>query len=295
MATVLVLGATGYAGRHLVHALHDAGHRVRVVVRDRDRALRPGANGAPSLAGAVEEWVLCPELGSEVDASIVTGIDHVVSALGVTRQRADPCDVDFALNLRFLELAEQSAVRTFQYLGVQNAASGTSALVRAKHAFTQVLRRSDVTAQIINPSAYFSDLTAVYRMARRGLAMGVRDGGVRLTPIHGADLADFCVSVLDGPAGRWDVGGPEVLTYRQIVRVAFAAAGTTERYLPIPGPALRAGTAVADRVGPRVSSLTRFLLEGLSTDATGELVGTRRIRDHFAALAASERPRRLGA
>lgn len=287
--TTLVLGATGYAGRHLVNALHAAGHRVRVVVRDRGRALGPGAVGAPSLAGVVEEWVVSPELGAEVDASVVTGIDRVVSALGVTRQRADPWDVDFALNLRFLELAESSDVRTFQYLGVQNAASGTSALVRAKHAFTHALRRSDVTAQIINPSAYFSDLSAVYRMARRGLAVGVRDGGARLTPIDGADLADFCVSVLDGPAGEWDVGGPQVLTYREIVREAFTAAGTRERYVPIPGPVVTAGTAVADRLGPRASALTRFLLDSISTDSIGERVGTRALRDHFASLAADER------
>ena len=289
MARVLVFGATGYAGRHLVTALHDAGHRVRVVVRDRDRALGPGAVGAPPLAGAVKEWVVSSQFGAEVDASTVTGVDHVVSALGVTRQRADPWDVDFALNLRFLELAESSDVRTFLYLGVQNAERGTSALVRAKHAFMEVLKRSHLVAQLVNPSAYFSDLTAVYRMARRGLAVGVREGSARLTPIHGADLADFCVSVLDGPAGEWDVGGPEVLTYRQIVREAFAVAGTTERYLPIPGPAVRAGTAVADRMGPRVSSLTRFLLEGIDADSVGEQVGTRTLRDHFASLAADER------
>ena len=289
MARVLVFGATGYAGRHLVRALHDAGHRVRVVVRDRTRALEPGAFGAPSLAGAVEERVVSPEFGPELDASIVTGIDHVVSALGVTRQKADPWDVDFALNLRFLKLAESSDVRTFLYLGVQNAERGTSALVRAKHAFMEVLKRSHLVAQLVNPSAYFSDLTEVYRMARRGLAVGVRDGGARLTPIHGADLADFCVSVLDGPAGEWDVGGPQVLTYREIVREAFAAAGTKERYVPIPGPVVTAGTTVADRLGPRASALTRFLLDSISTDSIGERVGTRAFRDHFASLAADER------
>ena len=73
------------------------------------------------------------------------------------------------------------------------------------------------------------------------------------------------------------------------MREAFAVAGTTERYLPIPGPAVRAGTAVADRMGPRVSSLTRFLLEGIDADSVGEQVGTRTLRDHFASLAADER------
>ncbi|WP_169558785.1 NmrA family NAD(P)-binding protein [Yaniella halotolerans] len=41
---VLVLGATGYAGRYLVQRLHNAGYRIRAVVRDQQRALAPGRN-----------------------------------------------------------------------------------------------------------------------------------------------------------------------------------------------------------------------------------------------------------
>jgi uncharacterized protein YbjT (DUF2867 family) len=281
--TVLVVGATGYVGRHVVARLHDDGYRVRVVVRDKARAQAPGAYGSPALASRVDDWVVAPR-GDQVDASAMAGVDHVVSALGVTRQKADPWAIDFLLNLHYLRLAEERAVGSFLYVGVMNAATGTSGVSRAKYAFMEALSRSRVAPQIVDPSGYFSDLTEILDLARRGMAFGLGDGEVRLSPIHGADLAEFCVSRLPGGAGTWDVGGPEVLTYREIVRTAFDAAGRTPRYVRVPGALASSGIWVADRIGPRAGSLTRFFLEGMRTDSVGVPFGSRTLRDYYASV-----------
>ncbi|MDN5732033.1 MAG: SDR family oxidoreductase [Yaniella sp.] len=280
---VLVLGATGYAGRHIVRQLHDGGYRVRAVVRDKQRALETGAYDAPALHGRVDEWIVSSD-GSQLDASIMTEVDHVVSALGVTRQQADPWTVDFLLNLHYLKLAEQQDVKTFMYIGVMNAATGTSTVSRAKHAFMEALGRSSVRAQIVNPSAYFSDLTEVFNVARRGMAFGLGNGSVQLSPIHGADLADFCLAKLSDDAGTWDVGGPEVLTYRQVVQLAFQTLGRKERYLPIPGVVASSAVWLTDRVSPRAASLMRFFLEGIQTDSVGALHGHRTLGEYYASL-----------
>ena len=55
---ILVVGASGYVGRHIVEQAHRRGHRVRAVVRDKARAESAGAWGAPSLADRVDEWSL---------------------------------------------------------------------------------------------------------------------------------------------------------------------------------------------------------------------------------------------
>ncbi|MEL7975835.1 NAD(P)H-binding protein [Isoptericola sp. F-RaC21] len=280
----LLVGATGYVGRHLAERLHGDGYVVRAVVRDRGRAAAPGAHGAPGLGALVDEWVVAPKGAADLGADVMAGVDRVVSALGVTRQKADPWDVDFRQNLRYLELAEQVGVDSFLYVGVMNAASGTSGVSRAKHAFMEALARSHVAPQIVNPSGYFSDLTEIYDLARRGMAFGLGDGDVRLSPIHGADLAEFCVSRLaDGP-GSWDVGGPEVLTYRDVVRIAFDALGKTPRYVSVPRRAASAAVWASDRVSPRAGSLTRFFLEGMQTDSVGEPHGTHTLRDYYATL-----------
>lgn len=166
---VVVAGATGYVGRHLVVGLSDRGYRVRAIVRSRTRAERPGAYGAPSLTGHVAEW--CE--GDVIDPGFVVGLcdgaDRVVSALGVTRQKASPWDVDYLANLRLLHEAEQGSVRSFLYINVMHADSGRSLILRSKAAFTQVLNRSSVSHQIINPSGYFSDVGDFLAMARSGV------------------------------------------------------------------------------------------------------------------------------
>ncbi|WP_418908172.1 SDR family oxidoreductase [Glutamicibacter endophyticus] len=280
----LVVGATGYVGRFLVARLRAQGFIIRVVVRDQDRAMATGSFGAPPLEGLVDEWVVARD-ASELGTPVVDGVHHVFSALGVTRQKADPWDIDFRLNLRYLELAEEARVDSFLYVGVMNAAEGTSALMRAKYAFMQALKRSKVAGQIVNPSGYFSDLTEIFELTRRGLAVGLGDASVRLSPIHGADLAEFCVQRLSYGAGSWDVGGPEALSYREIVELAAEAAGKTPRYVAVPHALASCATWVADRMGPRSGSLTRFFIEGMQRDSVGELHGSRTLRSYYVSLA----------
>lgn len=281
---VLVAGATGYVGRHIIARLHDDGFVVRAAVRDRARAAAPGAYGAPALEGLVDEWVLAPGGAADLHPQAMADVDHVVSALGVTRQNADPWAIDFLLNLRYLELAELSDTESFLYVGVMNTSTGSSAVSRAKHAFMEALSRSRVSPQIVNPSGYFSDLTEIYDLAKRGMAFGLGDGSVRLSPIHGADLADFCVSHIGSGAGTWDIGGPEMLTYRDIVRLAFEAADRKPRYTRVPQPLASAAVWTADRISPRAGSLTRFFLDGMQTDSVGEPHGTHKLADYFSSL-----------
>lgn len=288
---VLVVGATGYVGRHLVARLHEEGYLVRAVVRDGRRALERGGFGAPELAGRVDELLEAPDGGASLGADVMADVDHVISALGVTRQKADPWLVDFRLNLHYLELAEQRGVASFVYVGVMHADSGTSAVSRSKHAFMEALARADVGPRVVNPSGFFSDLTEVFEMAQRGMAVGLGDGSVRLSPIHGADLAEFCVSRLGQDPGSWDVGGPEVLTYRQVVETAFDVVGRKGRYVGFPCALTSPAVWLADRAGPRASSLARFFVDGLQIDSVGINTGTRTIREYYESLAHGEHKR----
>lgn len=280
---VLVVGATGYAGRYVVQRLHDDGYRVRAVVRDKQRALAEGAYDAPSLDGLVDEWIVVRD-PSLLDASIMTDVDHVVSTLGVTRQKADPWTIDFRMNLHLLALTEQQNVESFLYVGVMHASSGTSAVARAKHAFMEVLSRSAIRSQIVNPSAYFSDLTEVFHLARRGLAFGIGTGNAQLSPIHGTDLASFCVDKLCDDAGTWNVGGPEVFTYRQIVELAFETLGRRPRYIGIPPAVTSSAVWLTDRVSPRAASLARFFFDGIGTDSIGIPHGEHTLGQYYASL-----------
>jgi len=278
---ILVIGATGYLGRHLVTELKRRAYRVRVLVRSRERAQADGPFGSPALTDLVDEWIIGDVTDPEITAGICDGVDRVVSSLGVTRQKADPWDIDFRGNLAVLRDAERAKIRSFGYVGVLHSETGTSATMRAKTAFSEVVRRSSVAAQIINPSGYFSDLTDLLTMARAGMSLHLGTGETKLNPIHGADLAHFIADRVPDAPGRWDVGGPDILTYRQLEELAFNAVGKKPHSIGVPGQVLRSAEWIADRISPRISNLTRFFGEGLATDAVGLPTGTHHIAEYF--------------
>lgn len=284
--TIVVAGATGYVGRHVVEELDERGYRVRALVRSRERAEAVGAFGAPSLRGRVAEWRTVDYAHPDSIAGVCEGADRVVSALGVTRQKASPWNIDFLGNLRVLEDAERHGLRSFAYVNVVHSDSGTSLTMRSKYAFSQVLSRSAVAPQIVNPSGYFSDVSDFLRMAQRGVGFTLGDGSVRLNPVHGADLAAFVVDRMAGPAGCWDVGGPDTFTYRELEQLVFRIAGRRPHILRVGTGTAHGIEWIADRGSPRLGNLARFFLESLTLDAVGEPIGDRHLEPYLRSLAA---------
>ena len=285
MDRVVVAGASGYLGRHLVVELARRGHSVRALVRSRDRAEELGPFGSPSLSGCVADWAVGPVTDPAFVTGVCAGADRVISALGVTRQKASPWDVDFLANLHLLQDAELAGLRSFLYVNVLHAASGRSMILRAKAAFAAVLERSALAHQIVNPSGYFSDISDFLAMARVGMVVLPPAKNVRVAPIHGADLARFCVDHLGDTSGSWDVGGPDVFTYPEIGRMALAAVGWEGRMVTLPRAVLAGVVWVASRLGERPRDLAQFFAEGLTQDAVAERFGDHHLADHFAELA----------
>lgn len=282
--TVVVAGATGYLGRHVVTSLDAGGYRVRALVRSRERAEAAGAFGSPGLRDHVAEWRIVDYEDPETLQDVCQGASRVISALGVTRQKASPWNIDFLGNLRLLADAERHQTASFLYVNVLHCDSGTSLTMRAKHAFSQVLCRSSVAGQIVNPSGYFSDITDFLFLARKGVGFTLGSGQARVNPIHGADLADFIVQRLAGPAGSWDVGGPDIFTYRELEELAFRIAGRRPHLFPLGAGITRPMLWVADRSSPRLGNLARFFLESLAVDAVGTPTGERRLEPYLRSL-----------
>lgn len=283
---IVVAGATGYAGRNIVAALAARGHRVRALVRSQERAEQPGAFDAPSLRGLVEEWRIVDFAKPETVQGVCEGADRVVSALGVTRQKADPWDIDFLGNLSVLEDAELHGLESFLYVNVLNVDSGTSLTMRSKYAFTQALKRSAVAGQLVNPSGYFSDATDFLRMAQKGIGFTLGSGEARFNPIHGEDLAAFAVDRMAGPAGSWDIGGPDIFSYAELEHLCFEIVGKRPRVMRVGDGLGRVVEWAADRTSPQAGNLARFFLESLAIDGVGEAVGAHRLRPYFEAVQA---------
>ena len=280
MASVLVAGATGYLGRYVVAELHSRGHLVRAVVRDRDRACREGPWGSPSLDGLVDEWALGSVTDPRFTRDLAADVEHVVSALGVTRQKADPWQIDNLANLAILNSALKHA-ESFTYINTLGGDRCPARLTRAKSAFAQTLSVAEISSQIINPPAYFSDMMEVLAMARRGLVTALSPTA-RINPIHGADLAAYVVDRMEkGASGTWDIGGPDVLTWRQVAQLAFRAVGARPHIAAVPTWMLPPALRLTALFSPRLADVAQFMSWNMMRDCVAPTTGTHHLADFY--------------
>ena len=280
MTHVFVAGATGYLGRYLCAEYTRRGCQVTALVRDADRARDLSA----------DRLVQAQATQPDTLNGIMTGVDCVVSALGITRQ-ADGHgyrDVDYGANLNLLRAAERAGVGRFAYVHVLNASAMRHVpLVAAKADFVEVLRASPIAETIIAPSGYFSDMAEFLDLARSGRVWLFGDGSHRINPIHGADLAVAIADATEAGLGWLDIGGPDVLSHRQIAQAAFAALGRRPRITQLPDALRRAALACLPRLTPqRVHGPAQFFLTALGLDMVGARHGQHHLHDHFARLAA---------
>ena len=277
MKKILVAGATGYLGQFMVRALKARGYWVRALGRS-----------AKKLA-PVEDLVDEAFIGEVTDPStlngVCDGVDVVFSSVGITRQKDGLTynDVDYLGNRNLLEVAEASGVLKFMYVHVLNADKMQHvAMIQAKQAFVDVLKQSILEHVVICPTGFFSDMEEFLSMARSGRVYLFGDGLSQINPIHGADLAEFCVEALHRGEKQLDVGGPEVFTYREIARVAFGALHEPEKITCIPKSLVSAVVGVMRWMTPaKIHGPIEFMASVMTMDVLGEAHGQRRLTDHF--------------
>ena len=283
---VLVAGATGYLGGHVVAELQRRGVWVRALAR------RP--EQAQALAGADDIFI-----GQVTDpatmAGVAGGVDAVFSCLGITKpkDRAGYDQVDYAGNLALLREAERSGAGQFCYIALHNGAQlrDTVALAAAKERFVDVLRASDVRSTIVRPTGFFSDMTEFANMAARGRIFLIGDGSTRINPISGRDLASASLDAIADGTAELDIGGPQVLTYQEIAHLAAKAAAKPCRITHLPVSLLRGTGAVVRRTTPqRIWGPLQFFATIMTMDMVAPPHGTDDLARFFAAPPGDARP-----
>lgn len=255
---VLVTGATGYIGGRLVPRLLASGRRVRCLARSpRKLAGRPWAGDAgasivegdaadrDSLARAMEG---CGPAFYLVHSMMAAGTDYAAR--------------DRELAQRFAEAAEAAGVSRIVYLGgLGELGGGLSEHLASRREVERVLGSGRVpltvfrAAMIIGSgSASFEILR--YLVERLPVMLTPRWVTTECQPIAVGNVLQYLTRCLDLPetAGRtFDIGGPDVLSYRELMRVMAEERGLRRR-LVIPVPVLT----------PRLSSLWIHLVTPLS-------------------------------
>lgn len=227
MSTVLVTGATGFIGRRLVPALLDAGHDVRAMTRRPEAYDGPGE---PVGADVMDADTLGPALDG-VDVAIY--LVHSLDDPDFERK-----DADAARN--FSAAAASAGVRQIVYMGgLGDEDEALSAHLRSRREVEQLLGRDGVPVTVLRAAIVVGHGGISWEITRQLVknlpAMVVpRWVGTRTQPIAIDDVVRYLAGVVDQPdaLGRvFEIGGPETLTYREMLQgVALAMNG---RKLPI--------------------------------------------------------------
>ena len=277
MKKILVAGATGYLGQFVVKASKAKGYWVRALGRSAEKLASVREYADELFTGEVTD--------PDSLTGVCDGIDVVFSSVGITRQKDGLTykDVDYQANSNLLTMAEASGVSKFMYVHVLNAEKLRHiAMIKAKQAFVDELRWSSLDDIVICPTGFFSDMEEPLSMARSRRVYLLGDGSSRINPIHGADLAEFCVDAIDSQEQQFDIGGPEVFTYREIAELAFDILDQPERITSIPRPLVSAAVGAMRWLTPaKVFGPVEFMASVMTMDVIGEAHGQRRLADHF--------------
>ena len=283
--TVLVAGATGYLGQQIVQRYMQLGWYVRALVRDADAAQRKNLIASEIFEGEATK--------PETLRGTMNGVDLVVSALGITRQRDGLTyrDVDYQANANLLDEALAADVPQFAYVHILNADKMRGvAVVDAKQAFVDRLKAAPIASNVVCPSGFFSDMADFFNMAKSGRVWLFGDGKLRLNPIDGADLAIAFADAIEQQLDWVDVGGPDILSQRELADMAFDALGKRTKIIKLPDVLRRIALRMLPWITPaHIHGPAQMFLTALGMDMIGTPMGTRRIADHFDQLNTMER------
>jgi uncharacterized protein YbjT (DUF2867 family) len=260
MSTILVTGASGFVGSHMVPALVDAGHHVLALVRDEGGAAQVMRRLEPAQRGEVETRIGDVTKPDTLPGALA-GADAILHLVAVAR------DWDGGATLRLVNTegtrnvvraASDVGVRRFVHLGALGVVDDPdlhygSSKVRGM----ALVRESGLDWTILSPSllfgprdGFFNILADLVRMSP-GIVPITGKGDARFQPLAISDLARAAIQALADPAtvGReYPMGGPRYWTYREIVEEVLHGMGSKRALVPMPVALIRLVATVAEKV-----------------------------------------------
>lgn len=238
---VTIFGGPGFVGRHAVRALAKNGYRIRAASRRPDLAGHLQPMGDVGQIQPVQANLRFPESV----ARAVEGVDAVVNAVGILAptgaQTFKAVHVDGARAVA--KAARAAGVRRFVHV----SAIGASASSRAHYAATKAAGEAAVLeefpeAVILRPSIVFGPEDQFFNrfasLARVSPVLPLIGGGrTRFQPIYVGDLGAAIAAVVGGagtPGTIYELGGPEVLTFRELMERTLAYADRRSRLVSLP-------------------------------------------------------------
>ena len=272
MGMILVTGGTGFIGQALVRQLAEAGHPVRVLIRASPRS--------PNLPRGVPVEVTVSALNDArgLRAAMV-GVDTVYHLAGGEWRGAyaDLMEIDIRGTQYVVEAAVDAGVGRIFYVSHLGADRASAYPVfKAKAVAEEYIRRSGIdytilrTAIIFGVNDGFTIGLAQILLVQPLFFLVPGDGQNLLQPLWVEDLATCLTWALDDERTRaqtFEVGGPEYMTFNQVVTLIMGVSGIRRRLVHVRPPYLRAMTVLLESLLP-ILPVSVYWLDYLAANRT---------------------------
>ena len=260
MATILLTGASGFVGSHVLPALLGAGHNVVALCRSErvaSKLLERVDDGGRRLTTRIGDV-------GDVDsiAAAAQGCDAIVHLVAIPRDWSGGRDLDRVNHLgtaNVVAAAQRAGVRRLVHLGALGVEEREGLnYASSKARGERVVRDSGLDYTIIKPSliwgerdGFFNIVAALVRLPAPIVPVP-GSGKSRFQPVWAGDVARAIVTVL-GDAKRsigrsYELGGPRYWTYAEITREVARALNKRRMIIPMPVPLIRIVAGLSEAV-----------------------------------------------
>jgi uncharacterized protein YbjT (DUF2867 family) len=234
LRVLLLTGATGLVGSALLPRLTASGRSVRCLVRD-PRRLGPER---------VRVQIALGDLSDPASfRNALRGVDTVVHLAAAIRDQPGGSieETNAVATWRMVQAAQKAGVERFVFFSAQSAsAHNRTRFMRAKALAERAVGESGVPHTIFAPSIVYAPgdvfLSLLERMALLPVVPISGSGRALFQPIWSHDVADCVMAALERPdaAERYELSGPETLSYHEIVEIVLRAAGRPRPLVHVP-------------------------------------------------------------
>lgn len=283
MKNILVLGGTGFVGRHVCEQLHRMGWRITVPTRR--------ARNAAAVQHLPRVTVLQADVHDEAQlARLLPGHDAVVNLVAILHGTEAAFDrVHVQLPAKLARACAASGVRRVVHVSALGVGlDGPSLYQRSKARGEAVLREADLDLTVLRPSVIFGAgdrfLNLFARLQAVFPVMPLAGAGARFQPVWVDDVASAVLACLQDsglPAGTgstvgqtFECAGPDVWTLGELVHLAGRFGSTERPVLPLPMAVGRL-QALMMELAPGEPLMSRDNLAAMSVDnvASGQCPG----------------------
>jgi len=269
---ILITGSTGYVGGRLVPRLLKSGHRVRVMGRSLSKLrCRPWASH--EHVEAVQADIMDPDaLNKAVQGC--RAVYYLVHSMNPRHTDFAKADREAAENMA--RTAAEGGVERIIYLGGLGGPDDTSLSehLRSRLEVANILQSGPVPTTFLRAAVILGSGGASFEMIRYlvdrlPVMITPRWVHTKCQPIAIRNVLTYLEGCLDHDettGGTFDIGGPDILTYQELMEIYAEEAGLHRRWI-IPVPVLTPGLSAywIRWITPLPSSIARPLIEGLRT------------------------------